>query len=77
MRVGRLRRASTAILLIVLSTYAFAQSRPTIRHHREVVDDTPPEIALAEDDIQKNNFTSAEPLLKKALDKDPKNYQAW
>ena len=37
----------------------------------------PPEIAQAEDAIQKNDFTGAETLLKKALDKDPKNYQAW
>src|ERR1035438_5211880 len=77
MSVGRCRRASNAILLIVLSTYAFAQSRPTIRHHREIIDKTPPEIAQAEDAIQKNDFASAEPLLKKALDKDPTNYQAW
>src|ERR1035438_10726106 len=60
------RALVNAILLIVLSTWAFAQSRPTIRHHREIVDDTPPEIAQAEDAIQKNNFTGAEPLLKKA-----------
>jgi Flp pilus assembly protein TadD len=77
MSVGRCRRASNAILLIVLSTYAFAQSRPTIRHHREIIDDTPPEIAQAEDAIQKNDFASAEPLLKKAVNKDPNNYQAW
>ena len=38
---------------------------------------TPPEIAQAEDAIQKNDFTGAETLLKKALDEDPHNYQAW
>src|SRR5208282_4550625 len=49
----------------------------TIRHYKERVDDTPPEIAQAEDAIQKNDFANAETLLKKALDKDPNDSQAW
>src|SRR5271166_5612458 len=56
---------------------AVAQTHTTVRHYKERVDDQPPEIAQAEDAIQKNDFTSAETLLKKALDKDPNNYQAW
>src|SRR6266403_2042304 len=56
---------------------AFAQTHTTVRHYKERIDDTPPEIAQAEDAIQKNDFTAAETLLKKAIDKDPKNYQAW
>jgi len=56
---------------------AFAQTHTTVRHYKERVDDQPPEIAQAEDAIQKNDFTGAESLLKKALDKDPHNYQAW
>src|SRR5271167_3121761 len=72
------RPFGNAILLtIVLLTGAFAQTHTTVRHHRELVDDTPPEIAQAEDAIQKNDFAGAETLLKKALDKDPNNYQAW
>ncbi len=71
---GRPRRAT---MLIVLTACAFAQTHTTVRHHRERVDDTPPEIAQAEDGIQKNNFSDAETLLKKALAKDPNNYQAW
>ena len=55
----------------------FAQTHTTIRHYKERIDDTPPEIAQAEDAIQKNDFTGAEALLTKALDKDPNNYQAW
>ncbi len=66
-----------AILLIALTAVAFAQSHTTVRHYKERIDDTPPEIAQAEDAIQKNDFTGAETLLKKAIDKDPKNYQAW
>ena len=66
-----------AAMLIVLAACAFAQTHTTVRHHRERVDDTPPEIAQAEDAIQKSNFSDAETLLKKALAKDPNNYQAW
>ena len=80
------RELANAVLLVVLGAVAFgavadaaafAQTHATVRHHRELVDDTPPEIAQAEDAIQKNDFAAAEALLKKALDKDPNNYQAW
>jgi Flp pilus assembly protein TadD len=70
-------RFANAILLIALTAAAAAQTHTTVRHYKERIDDTPPEIAQAEDDIQKNDFTAAETLLKKAIDKDPKNYQAW
>ena len=71
-----------AILVSVLSVCAFAQTHTTVRHHRELVETQPPEIAQAEDAIQKSDFTSAETLLKKALATDPNNkepwsYQAW
>lgn len=71
------RPLATAILLIALTAVALAQTHTTIRHYKERIDDTPPEIAQAEDAIQKNDFPGAETLLKKAIDKDPKNYQAW
>ena len=71
------RPLANAILLIALTAVAFAQTHTTIRHYKERIDDTPPEIAQAEQAIQKNDFTGAETLLKKAIDKDPKNYQAW
>jgi len=77
---SRLSRAiGTVILLIAvfLTTCALAQTHTTVRHYQERVDDTPPEIAQAEDAIQKGDFSGAETLLKKALDKDPNNYQAW
>ncbi len=74
----RLKRPlANAILLIALTAAAFAQTHTTIRHYKERIDDTPPEIAQAEDAIQKSDFTGAETLLKKAIDKDPKNYLAW
>ena len=65
------------VLLVTACSAAFAQTHATVRHHKERIDDTPPEIAQAEDAIQKNDFTAAETLLKKALDKDPRNFQAW
>ncbi len=71
------RPLANAILLIALTTCTFAQTHTTIRHYKERIDDTPPEIAQAEDAIQKSDFSAAETLLKKAIDKDPKNYQAW
>jgi Flp pilus assembly protein TadD len=71
------RPLANAILLIALTAVAFTQTHTTVRHYKERIDDTPPEIAQAEDAIQKNDFTGAEVLLKKAIEKDPKNYQAW
>jgi Tfp pilus assembly protein PilF len=71
------RSPAIPILLVLLAACALAQTHTTVRHHREIVEDQPPEIAQAEDAIQKNDFASAEPLLKKALDRDPRNYQAW
>ena len=66
-----------AILMVILTACALAQTHTTVRHYRERIDDTPPEIAQAEDAIQKNDFTGAETLLRKAIDKDPNNHQAW
>jgi Flp pilus assembly protein TadD len=75
------RSFTNAILLIVMAawatTCAFAQDHTTVRHYKERVDDAPPEITQAEDAIQKNDFTGAETLLKKAIEKAPNNYQAW
>ena len=71
------RPLANAILLIALTAVAVAQTHTTVRHYKERIDDTPPEIPQAEDAIQKNDFTGAETLLKKAIEKDPKNYQAW
>ena len=63
--------------MLTACAVAFAQDHTTVRHHKERIDDQPPEIAQAEDAIQKNDFSGAETLLKKAIEKDPKNYQAW
>ncbi len=78
----RVNRPFTNAILVIaltawLTTGGLAQTHTTVRHYKERIDDTPPEIARAEDAIQKNDFTSAETLLRKAIDKDPNNYQAW
>ncbi len=65
------------LVAFVLTACALAQTHTTVRHYREPIDDTPPEIAQAEDAIQKNDFAGAETLLEKAIDKDSNNYQAW
>jgi tetratricopeptide (TPR) repeat protein len=73
------RPTSEAMLIVLLGACGagFGQTHTTVRHYKERVDETPPEIAQAEADIQKSDFASAEPLLKKALEKDPNNYLAW
>jgi Tfp pilus assembly protein PilF len=75
------RSVTNATLLAVLTAWltacGVAQTHTTVRHYKERVDDQPPEIAQAEDAIQKNDFTAAETLLKKAIDHDANNYQAW
>jgi tetratricopeptide (TPR) repeat protein len=51
----------------------------TVHHHRVAEQDSsfPPELAQAETAIEKKDFASAEPLLKKVVAADPANYQAW
>jgi tetratricopeptide (TPR) repeat protein len=73
------RSEANAILFVLVTGCAFAQTQThtTIRHHRVAVEEQPPEIAQAENAIQKSDFAAAEPLLKKALDRDPRNYLAW
>jgi tetratricopeptide (TPR) repeat protein len=58
-------------VVFALTTCALAQTHTTVRHYKERIDDTPPEIAQAEDAIQKGDFGGAETLLKKALGKLP------
>ncbi|MBI3476157.1 MAG: tetratricopeptide repeat protein [Acidobacteria bacterium] len=73
-------RIGKTILSFVLAGCAFAQTT-TIHRGKHTVnqapDDQSNEITRAEEAIQKQDFAAAEPLLKKALAQDPKNYQAW
>ena len=71
------RRLLNAIVVVILSAWVIAQTHTTVRHHKEIIDAQPPEIAKAEDAIQKGDFAAAETLLKTATEKDPNNFQAW
>src|SRR5579864_554380 len=51
--------------------------RPARHTHAREEDSFPPELAQAEELIQKNDYSAAEPLLRKAVESDPKNYVAW
>ncbi|MGA8342765.1 MAG: tetratricopeptide repeat protein [Candidatus Sulfotelmatobacter sp.] len=48
-------------------------------HHTKVAEEVgpPPELTKAEELIQKKDYASAEPLLRKVVDGDPANYEAW
>jgi tetratricopeptide (TPR) repeat protein len=51
----------------------------TVRHRTVVEQDSsfPPELTQAETAIEKRDYASAEPLLKKVVATDPNNFQAW
>jgi tetratricopeptide (TPR) repeat protein len=74
------RAVANALFLIFATACVPAQthSKPQRKEPIRVpLDDQPTELAQAEEAIQKNDFTTAESLLKKAIQRDPKNYQAW
>jgi tetratricopeptide (TPR) repeat protein len=53
-------------------------SSRTIRHTRVTEQGSqPPELTQAEDAIQKRDYATAEPLLRKVVERDPANYVAW
>jgi tetratricopeptide (TPR) repeat protein len=51
----------------------------TVRHHKVIEQDSsfPAELTQAESAIEKRDYASAEPLLKKVIAADPTNFQAW
>jgi tetratricopeptide (TPR) repeat protein len=80
--MGANRRLEIAWLLAVfcLGGISHAQATgQTVRHHKIVEQDSsfPPELSQAEAAIEKKDYASAEPLLKKVVAADPGNYQAW
>jgi tetratricopeptide (TPR) repeat protein len=53
-------------------------SSQTIRHTRIVEGGSqPPELAQAEQSIEKQDYAAAEPLLRRVVERDPTNYVAW
>src|SRR6266853_4093771 len=68
------------VLAIALALDVQAQgSGKTVRHHKDAVDDpsSPPELIQAESAIEKQDYSTAEPFLKKVVEQDPDNYAAW
>src|SRR5580704_9697090 len=80
-RRGRLGLCVVALLtLLALTASGLAQTTgQTVRHHKVPVDDpsSPPELLQAESAIEKQDYSTAEPQLKKVVAQDPDNYVAW
>ena len=69
-----------ATTLVLISSFAPAQTTgKTVRHHKVEVEDpsSPPELIRAESAIEKKDYLTAEPLLKKVVAGDPQNFAAW
>ena len=82
----RVRRAGRVVCGSVIFSAALSVSLlsagqdtgRTVRYHKVPAPDQPPsELALAESAIEKKDYGTAEPLLRKVVDGDAKNYQAW
>lgn len=79
------RGVGSFVLLVALAAVgrplrADQQGVPTVRHHRvqeQADDSTSPEIEQAEAAIQRQDYSAAEALLKKAVESNPQAYQAW
>jgi tetratricopeptide (TPR) repeat protein len=68
------------IFIATVASFAVAQTTGrTVRHHKVAVDDpsSPPELIQAESAIEKQDYATAEPLLKKVVAGDPENFAAW
>jgi tetratricopeptide (TPR) repeat protein len=77
MGVNRGLSIVAVVTLTVLSGDLSAQSKKTVRHHTVVEEDSSTLLTQAETAIEKKDYASAEPLLKKVTAKDPTNYLAW
>ncbi len=75
----QLRGWLCGLLLAATPVPAQVSSSKTVRHHRVAVEDSsqPAELTQAETAIEKKDYGAAEPLLKKVVDAQPGNYQAW
>ncbi len=78
-------RIGASLLVAMLAAFAWTlqaeqQSPPTVRHHRveePAEDASSPEIAQAETAMQKQDYATAETLLKKVVGAAPQSYRAW
>ncbi len=77
---NRLRACGLCGALAVCGAlWAQSSSSKTVRHHKVPVEDSsqPAELTQAETAIEKKDYATAEPLLKKVIAAKPTNYQAW
>jgi tetratricopeptide (TPR) repeat protein len=67
------------VLAVSGALWAQTSSSKTVRHHKVAVEDQsqPAELTQAESAIEKKDYATAEPLLKKVVAAQPANYQAW
>lgn len=78
-------RLGIRLMVVALATVAYPlhadqQSAPTVRHHRveeQTTDPVTQEIDQAEAAMLKQEYSSAEALLKKAVVSNPEAYRAW
>jgi tetratricopeptide (TPR) repeat protein len=86
MEMGRVRMVqdrrilALGLSLLMSAVIASAQSSgQTVRHRRVVEEDpnVPVELVQAEAAIDKKDLPAAETLLRKVVERDPKNYRAW
>lgn len=80
--MGANRLFSPACLLAAVCLLGLSHAQTTgqtVRHHKIAEQDLsfPPELSEAEAAIEKKDYASAEPLLKKVVAANPANYQAW
>jgi len=77
---SRRGRIAPLVLAVCLTGSAIPRSMgQTVRHHKVAEQDPafPPELTQAEAAIEKKDYATAEPLLKKVVVADPANFQAW
>src|SRR5579872_1417669 len=79
METNKRPRISLLVLAFCLGTTVFAQNTGQTVRHRKVADQDsfPPGLTQAESAIEKHDYATAEPLLKKVVAADPHNFQAW
>ena len=68
-----------AVCFCAAALVAQTSTGKTVRHHQVQVEDQSqsPDLTKAEAAIEKKDFATAEPLLKKVVTSQPNNYQAW
>lgn len=68
------------VLLLALAAAAAGQTLgtgQTVRHHKQVVQQSSPEVDQAEAALEKRDLATAEQLLIKAVAAQPKDYRGW